>query len=448
MFTAKDEKSTVKQRKQTGAINPLLPVVFGVIALAAVGVTPRLQNHAELSRVHEQLEHSVPQLNAVIAKSAPATEEIVLPGDLQPIQNIPIYARANGYLVNRFVDIGDNVKAGQVLATIDTPELDQQVQQAIANVSAAQATLASTMADRENFAAQLFTADAAIKQSRTNLEFSTSELKRFKELASEGAVSYEQRDQALQKFNSDSAGIEMSEHNRQSQLAQVASAGARLAAAKQAVESAQASLRQLKALQGFQKVTAPSDGVITNRFVDAGSLVAAGGSSGTTELLTMARTDTLRIYVDVPQSDYRYIHTNDHPQIILQEFPGQAFTGTVTNIAGSLSSNSRTLQTEIRLDNMTHILKPGSYAEVHFHYANVNPPVIVPSNATITKNDGLYVAVVQNGKVQYRRVEVARDFGNKVEVSSGLNPNDVVVVDMLDGINAGTPVAAHITKSI
>jgi len=450
MLKSNLEQSTNKlqaSRSRRGAINPFVPVVATVAALAAVGVTPRLENYMQLSKIHQELKNDPPVVTVVPVKQAAAEESISLPGDLQPIQNIPIYARANGYLLKRFVDIGDKVKAGQVLATIDTPELDQQVQQATANLRSAQANLASALSDRENYASLLFAADAAIKQNRTNLEYSTSEVKRYQALAVEGAVSYEQRDNMLRQYNSDSSAIELAQHNRQAQLAQVASANARIAAAKQAVISSQAGLDQLKALQGFQKVVAPSDGVITNRFVDAGSLVAAGGSNGTTELLTMAKTDMLRIYVDVPQSDYLYIHNDDKAQLTLQEFPGRSFVGTVTNIAGSLDSASRTLQTEIRIDNRDHVLKPGSYADVSFHFVNAHPALMIPSSAAITKNDGLYVAVVNNNLIQYKPIQVARDYGNKLAVSQGLKANETVVLDAPDGLANGALVTPHSAQS-
>ena len=441
------KQSPTSGRKQKGTINPLIPVVAGVIALTAFGVAPRVQNHMELDQVHVQLAKRVAELSGVVAQPAENNQVLSLPGDLQPIQNIPIYARANGYMLKRFVDIGDQVKAGDLLAIIDTPELDQQVQQSLSNLRAAEANLASSFSDRENYAAQLFAADSTIKQARTNLEFSTTEVQRYKLLANQGAVSYEQRDQTLKQFNSDTAAIEVAEHNRQAQLAQVASANGRIAAAKQQVQSSQANLASLKAMQSFQKVVAPADGVITNRFVDAGSLVAAGGSTGTTQILSMAKTDALRIYVDVPQSDYRFIHNNDKAELILQEFPGQSFTGTVTNIAGSLNSNSRTLQTEIRIDNKKHVLKPGSYAEVRFHINNPNPPVIIPSSATITRNDGMYVAVVQEHKVKFHQVQVARDYGSKIAVSQGLKAQDVVVIDPPDGLVEGTTVNVKVAQA-
>ena len=373
------------KRQAKGALHPVLPIVAGIVALAAVGVVPRVQNAAELSRIHQELTSKVPEVRGVVVSQASPKSVLTLPGDLQPIQNIPIFARANGYITQRLVDIGDNVKANQTLITIDTPELDQQVIQAESNLRVAQANLTSAYSDRENFAAQLFAADSTIKQSRTNLEFSTTEVKRYQDLAMQGAVSFEQRDQAMKAFNSDKAAIEVAQHTRSAQLAQVASADARIAAAKQQIESAQANLKSLRALQGFQKIVAPSDGVVTNRFVDAGALVAAGGAQGSTQLLTMAKTDVLRLYVDVPQSDYRFIHNGDKVDVTLQEFPGKVFAGTVTNIAGSLNSQSRTLQTEIRINNKSHLLKPGSFASVSFNFVNPNPPVIIPSSAAITK---------------------------------------------------------------
>jgi len=433
-------KQPIDKRSTNGTINPLLPVVIGVMAIAAVGLAPRLANHNELARVHEHLKNSLPEVSAAVVKQASSDTSLQLPGDLQPIQNIPIYARANGYLLKRFVDIGDEVKGGELLAVLDTPELDQQVQQAAANLRVAQANLTSAISDRENYAALLFAADSTIKQTRTNLEFSNTQVKRYQSLATQGAVSFEQRDQALKQYNSDTAAIEVAEHNRQAQLAQVASSNARIASAKQSLEANQATYNQLRALQGFQKVVAPCDGVITNRLVDAGALVAAGGASGTTLLLSMAKTDILRIYVDVPQSDYRFIHNNDKADLLLQEFPGQTFSGTVTNISGSLNPNSRTLQTELRIDNHTHVLKPGSYAEVRFNYKNPKPPVIIPSNAAITKNDGLYVAAVTDGKLDFRPIVVARDFGDKMEISDGIKAGETVVLDVPDGLANGTKV--------
>jgi len=436
-------------RPRKGLGNSTILITLGIIgAVLAVGMTPRLQRQFELDRVHHQLAAAVQEVNAMEVAEGEKRKTLTLPGDTQPIQNIPIYARVNGYLSKRFVDIGDNVKAGQLLALIATPELDQQVEQAVANLHMAQANLSSALSDRENFAAQLFAADATIKQARTNLEYSNTELKRYQELATEGAVSYEQRDQNLKQFNSDTASIQITENNRRALLAQVASSDAKIAAAKQSVKSNQANLDQLKDLQGFQKVVAQSDGVITDRFVDEGALVAAGGSTGTTQLLAMAKTDVLRIYVDVPQVDYRYIHDGDKAEILLQEYPKQVFVGTVTNIAGSLNSNSRTLQTEIRIQNQTHILKPGSYADVRFVYNNPDPPVLIPSTTAITKDDGLYVAVVVNGKVSYRRIEVSRDFGNTLEVSKGVVPHDVILLNPPDGLAEGAAVKALVSHSV
>jgi len=414
----------------------ILPIVIFLCVLA-IGVIPRLQRTTELKNIHEALATKIPEVNATIAKTTDGKTILLLPGDIQPIQNIPIYARADGYILKRFVDIGDVVKKGDLLAIIDTPELDHQLEQARADLRTAEANLTTALADRQNFAAQLYSSQATIKQSRTNLEYSNVEYKRYQDLAIQGAISYEQRDQSLKQYNSDVAAQQVAQENAKAALAQTVSADARIAAAKQSVESSQANVERIRALQNFNRVVAPSDGVITNRLVDAGALVAAGGAQGTTELLEMARTDKLRIYVDVPQSDYRFIHNGHKADIILQEFPGRKFVGTVTNLAGSLNSNSRTLQTELQIQNQEHVLRPGSYADVRFVFDQPNPPQVIPNSAVITRNDGLYAYVVKDGHVKYQPIEVARDYGNRVEVSHGLAANNVVLLDppdtLLDG---------------
>jgi RND family efflux transporter MFP subunit len=422
-----------------------VPAVLFVL-LVAFGAGPRFVRLNELNRVHAELKSAIPSVSAIVVQPADNQQTLLLPGDLQPIQNIPIYARANGFIHERFVDIGDIVKGGQLLITIETPELDQQLEQAKANVRVAEANLTTALSDRQNFAAQLFATRETIKQSRTNLEYSNTQYKRYQLLATDGAVSYEQRDQWLKQWNSDEAALNIAQENEKSMLAQVVSADARIASAKQSVESSEANVRQILALQGFQKVYAPCDGVVTDRFVDAGALVAAGGSQGTTELLAMQRTDILRIYVDVPQTDYRYIHTGDKADLLLQEFPGQAFSGTVSNIAGSLNSNSRTLQTELRIDNKDHVLRPGSYADVKFVFNRPDPPVVVPSNAAVTKNDGLYAAVVVNDQVKYHPIEVSRDFGNRLEVKTGIKANDVVLLDPPGSLVDGDKVKPNISQ--
>ena len=433
--------SLMKWRSIRGVIDAayLVPIIIFLLILV-IGIVPRILRGYELKHIHEDLKSDIPEVHAVLVAQADSHTSLLLPGDLQPIQNINIYARANGYILERFVDIGDVVKAGELLAIIDTPELDQQVQQVQANLRMSKANLASAISDRQNYAAALSAARASIKQARTNLDYSTIQIKRYEDLAGEGAVSYEMRDQWLKQANSDTAALQVAQENEKAALAQEASADSRISAAKQTVESNDANVRQLKALQGFQKVTAPANGVITDRLVDAGALVAAGGAQGTTQLLTMAKTDILRIYVDVPQSDYRYVHLGDKAGILLQEFPGKVFTGIVTNMAGSLNSNSRTLQTELKIDNKDHVLRPGSYAQVRFAFNRPNPPALIPSNAMITKNDGPYAAVVKDGKLEFHRIDICRDYGNKLEICDGIKPNDIVLLDPPDNLKDGDQV--------
>jgi RND family efflux transporter MFP subunit len=388
----------------------------------------------------------LPEVNAVLAKDADSKTCLSLPGDIEPVQNVPIYARINGYLSKRFVDIGDHVKAGQLLAVIDTPEVDHQVQQAEANLRVAQSNLDSAYSDRKNYVAQVSAASATINKAKTDLDYSNTQIKRYQNLAAEGAVSWEQRDQWVKQNNADSATLQASEEDKNAKIAQVNSADSRIASAKQAVEANQAIVNQLKATQSFHKVIAPCDGIITEKFIDEGALVAAGGNTGTTQILSLAKTDVLQIYVDVPQTDYRYIHNGDKAKIVLQEFPGRSFEGKVTNIAGGLNSGSRTLHTELKIDNRSNILKPGSYAEVQFVYNNIDPPVVIPSNAAMTKTDGLYAAVVEGGKVRLKKIQVSRDYGSKMEISAGLKKNDVVILDLPDSLNDGSAVKATVSR--
>lgn len=446
MITDRTNNKQKGTRPFAGTLNPYLlaPVCF--VVLVGFGAVPRLERQAELNRVHHELAIEVPEVRAAIVHPAENTSKLVLPGDIQAIQEIPIYARANGYVHDRYVDIGDNVKAGQLLARLETPEVDQQVEQAKANLQVSEAALESADSDRQTNISQLKAAQAAIRQATTNLDYSRIENVRYHKLADEGAVSYEDGDRALKLFNSDNEALKIAEHNEKAAQSQVDSADDKVAAAKRSVEANRANLKHYQALQGFQNIVAPSDGVITARFLDPGSLVALGGGSGSTQLLTMARTDVLRIYVDVPQSDYRYIHNGDKADILLQEYPDKVFTGTVTNIAGALNPGSRTLQTEIRIQNQNHILKPGSYADVRFSFNRQDPPLVVPSNAVITKNDGLYVALAGDGKVHYQKIDSTRDYGSKMEVSSGLKDNDVVLLDAPDGLVDGAavkPILSH-----
>lgn len=441
--TDKDYPQTVMQPHRRNTILFIVVPIILFAVLLVVGISPRISRNEELRRVHKDVMSAVPSITAVVAKPTDSASELLMPGSIQPIQNISIYARASGYLKELLVDIGDVVKKGQTLAILETPELDKQVEQAQADVRNARGALSSAIADRQQFQSQLVSTRANIKQWRTNLDFSTTQYKRYLGLSGEGAVSFEQRDQTLKNVNSDQANLEVAEQTEKTALAQVVSADGKVASAKQALESSKANLKRTEALRGFQKVVAGCDGVITNRLVDAGALITSGNNTNT-QLLTMARTDALRIYVDVPQSVFKGVHLGDFAEILIPEMPGRIFTGQVTNIAGSITADSRTTQTELKIPNKDHVLTPGAYANVRFKIMRLKPPLVLPSNTLVTRNDGLYVASVVNNKVHYKKVEIERDFGNKAEISAGLNDNDVCLIDPPDELQEGDRVNAII----
>lgn len=411
-----------------------------VAALLTNAAMLKTQNARTLDRRHDALVAAVPEMRAALAVAGPETDVIQLPAEMQALQTIPIFSRSSGYLERRCVDIGDKVKAGDLLAVVQTPEVDEQVKVAEANLRVAQANVDSAIADRQSLSAQLHASDSSVQQSRTNLNFSTIEAKRYQALAADGAVSSEQRDQAFKQFNSDSAQISIAQMSRNSLEAQLHSADMKLLAMRNLVSLAEASLRQVTTVDQFRNITAPCNGVITERFVDSGSLISAGASSGNTQLLSMARTEILRIYVDVPQGAYRSIRTNDHVEISVRELPGRTFSGTVTNISGGLNAQTRTLKVEIKIDNKNGELWPGAFAEVHFSTKRIAPSVIVPSNAIVTTNEGLNIVVVKNHRAFSQPVSVLRDHGNNLEIDHGVKAGDVLLLDPPSNIANGAVV--------
>jgi RND family efflux transporter MFP subunit len=324
--------------------------------------------------------------------------ELPLPGSMEAILETGIWARTNGYLKVRYVDIGDRVAAGQLLAEIETPEVDQQLHAAIATVDQEQANVVK------------FQADLAL--ARTTLERYLA--------AGPGTVSKQQIDE------------------RQSALTDAEKV---VEAAKATVKADEANVRRLVELTSFQRVFAPFDGVITMRNVDPGSLVSAGSTTGTNELFRLAQVDTLRIFVAVPQSYAADIAVGQKAKIEVRERPGQIFDGTVTRTAGAIDPTSRTLRTEVQVPNPDGVLFSGSYATVRFEITRTQPPLLVPSSALSIDAQGVRVAVVDaDHKLHYRQVEIGRDYGQDVEIVSGVGDDDVLATGLSGRIPDGSPV--------
>ncbi|HEY6333935.1 MAG TPA: efflux RND transporter periplasmic adaptor subunit [Blastocatellia bacterium] len=356
-------------------------IVLGIVIF--LGIRSRVAAQTTLKA--ETQDESVPRVYTVNpAASAPALE-IVLPGNTQAFIDAPIYARTNGYLKRWYFDIGARVKKGELLADIETPEVDQQLQQARADLETAQA----------------------------NLNLSRTTATRYQSLVKSGSVSQQDTDNATGDFS----------------------------AKKAAADSADANVHRLEQLQSFEKVYAPFDGVITARSTDIGQLIDAGsGAQGGKELFHMAATDKLRVFVAVPEIYSRAAKGGATVNLTLDEYPGQTFTGTLVRNSNSIDATSRTLLVEVDVNNSQRLLLPGAYAFVHLKLPEQIQSVTVPANTLLFRSEGLRVGVVRDDKAQLVPVTIGRDYGNTVEIVSGLQTSDAVIVDPPDSLIDGEQV--------
>lgn len=424
-------------------------VIILLTILLTAGVMPRLAREQELNAAVArvtQLEQA-PVVGVVQVKSAAPKQELLLPANIEAIQQIPIYARSSGYLKERLVDIGDKVTTNQLLMTIATPETDKQLQQAQADLKQAESNLKATQADLKQSLATLENTKASAKKISADLIYSKAQVQRYALLASQGAVSLEQRDLVQHNVDADKANLEAAEAAIRTGESQVAAFKERIAVAQSNVESKKATVEQIQQLVGFQKVLAPCSGVITSRNVDAGALVTAGSTGVNTELLRLARTDTLRVFVYVPQSFFQTVHVGDNADILVSEMPNDVFKATIVRIAGGLDPQSRTLQTEIHIPNKDGKLLPGIYAQVRLMSGRVSVPAIVPANTIMVRNDGDYVAVVdKDKKLHYKKVLLGRDFGPELEITTGLKTGEMVVLDPSDDMKDGQLVSPRLRE--
>jgi RND family efflux transporter MFP subunit len=361
----------------------VLAMVIAVL-LVVFGILPRIQARTALRQ--ETIRMAVPTVAVVQPKRSPPAQEIILPASVQAFADAPIYARTNGYLKRWYVDLGGHVKAGQLLAEIDTPEVTQELRQARADLATAQA----------------------------NLNLSKITADRYADLLKTDSVSKQESDNAS------------GDHE-----------------AKQAtLQSAQANVKRLEELQSFQKIYAPFSGLITARNTDVGALINSGSSGGNgNELFHIAQPDKLRVYVSVPQIYSQAARPGITATLTLAEFPGRPFQGKLVRTANAIDPTSRTLLVEIAVDNPTGQLFTGSYAEVHFKLPTPTSSLILPVNTLLFRSEGLRVATVsQDQKVELKQITLGHDFGSEVEVVAGLNGNENVIINPPDSVIDGETV--------
>jgi RND family efflux transporter MFP subunit len=459
--TAGGERREIKNSEsETVAIKRPAKFNFWILALILVafcglivfGALPRMAQQKNLvSHTQAQLART-PSVSVVIAQPGPPIEEFTLPGNTQAIDDAPIYARVDGYLHARYVDIGDVVTKGQVLALIDTPELDQQVQAAKSAIEQAAANLDNTKQTLEKSEADVRTASANVAKAKSDLEYFKTELGRYTGLATQGAASIEERDTRKQAYDGGVANLEALESTERSTLASVNSAKAAVHVAQAALNSAKYQYEQVQATRSFRKVTAPFAGIITKRSVDTGSLITSGSNTGTTLMFEVANTNQLRVWINVPEQYVSYMHVGQEAKLNFQAYPGRDFIGTVSNVSGGLDTASKTLQVEINVPNPLHTLLPGEYASVRFQTPAQIRLASVPATTVQTRADGTFAYTVDDqNRLHMHKLQIGRDLGGQIEAVKGIAAGDRVVVSPADDLQDGTvvtPVLAPVASNV
>ena len=375
--------ATSKQGRPRRGWLTAVVIVAAFAGLLVSGILQRVHTSAALRTETDDM--AVPTISVVSPQRAAPSQEIVLPGNVQPYVTAPIYSRTNGYLQAWYFDIGAHVKKGQLLAVIATPEVDQQLGQSRSNLSTAEA----------------------------NLRLAEITKNRYEGLLKSKAVSQQEVDNAVGTYNAN----------------------------KSIVEADQANVKQLEALQSFEKIYAPFDGIITARNTDVGALVDSGSSGGVkTDLFHLSQVDRLRVYVNVPEEYSQATTSGLTAELTLSEFPGKAFTGKLVRTSEAINFETRTLLAEVDVANPTGKLLSGSYAEVHFKVPGTTTTYILPVDTLLFRKEGLRVAVVKDNKAQLLPVTPGRDFGDTIEIISGLQGGESVIVSPPDSLVNGEKV--------
>lgn len=369
----------IRSAKLRGLMLLILVLLVGAI-IAILGILPRVHARRTLARQTDYL--ATPAVHVVHPRPEAPAQEVVLPGNMQAFVDAPIYARTNGYLKSWYHDIGAHVRKGEVLAVIESPEVDKQLAQAIQ--------------DRDS-------ADA-------NLKLAQITASRYQELFKTDSVAKQDVDNAVQDE----------------------------AAKAAALKSAQANVQRFQEMVGFEKLYAPFDGVVTARNTDVGQLIDSGSSGGPArELFHVAAIDRLRVFVNVPQLYSHEAKPGVHAYLTLPEIPNRQFDGSVARTAEAMDPTTRTLLVEIDVVNKTGLLMPGAFTEAHLRVTSPQPTLLVPSTALVFRSEGLRCATVVDDHAQLVPVTLGRDFGTQVEVIAGLNAKSYVIVNPPDSLVSG-----------
>jgi RND family efflux transporter MFP subunit len=415
-MTQQIEASPSQQKHQTASSITVRLAGVGafVIALLALGIVPRLARQRDALAAVRESPVTHPVVTTIHPKAGEPTSVLLLPGNIEPLYSAAVYARTDGYLERRNVDIGSKVKGGQVLAVISSPEVDQQLLQARATLAQSQASLQQ--------------AKATLEQAKANAELTRLTKERDLPLGEQHAISQQIVDEAVQAHNA--------------RVADVVAAEANITAAQANVTANCANVARLLQMQSFEQVVAPFDGVITTRNVERGDLVStASAVAAGKPLFNIAQSGTLRIQIDVPQSEAVNIQNGQKASIDVKERIGREYTGTVVRSAGSLDSAARTMLTEVQVDNRDGSLLPGMYAQVKFTLSEPRTSLIIPTSSLVIDHSGMHVVTVaDNHRVHFIPVVLGRDMGTQVEILRGIQSSDTLVASPSDLLHDGQDV--------
>ena len=406
-----------QQNRRPSAVSLVLIALLLAILIVVgffVGYLPRQRREAVLAAESKETGRTLPVVNVSRVTRSEGKSLLVLPGNIQAVTEAAILARATGYIRKRYVDIGDRVKAGQMVAEVEAPELDQQILQANAAIDQAKSGVQQ--------------AEAAIQQGRANENLARLTAGRMANLLGRGVISKQDNDNAQAQYAAQQANVEA--------LVKAA------AAMRSSVTAVEANLARLNQIKTYQTVRAPFDGVITLRNVDTGALV----NEGSTLLFRVAQTGTLRTYINLPQADAESVKVGQHAIVSIAELPGRKFDGVVTRTSNALDPATRTLLTELQVRNADGALMPGMFAQVDLTVPRKYPPLLIPGDTLVVRSDGPQVAVVRpDATVHFTRIQLGRDYGDRLEVLSGLEEGQQLAVNPSDEVREGVkvnPVAA------
>jgi len=369
-----------------------------LVVIAIITMLPRLRHEHDL--VQQSADNAgPPPVSTVKLQAGAASGMLTLPGSVQAFDQTPIYARTSGYVKARYVDIGDHVRKGQLLALIEDPQTEQSLRQAEATVMQLKAALA---------------------QAEANERLADVTNQRWVQLQKQGVVSKQDADSKLADYGADVANIE---------------------AAKANIAAGEANVRSLQEQLGFSRVTAPFDGIILARNIDNGSLISSGSANSVTQMFAIGEAGKVRVFTNVPQAEAGSMNSGQKATVAIRELQGKTYTGTVNRTSANIDPGTRTLLVEVDLENKDLDILPGMYATVQFNIHDATPPVILPANALIMRSAGPQAAVLDSNNIaHFHNLVLGRDTGTAVEVVSGLQPGDVVIASAGDRVIDGAKV--------